>query len=242
MIGVVVPAHNEEVLLGRCLASVRMAAADPRLGGETVHVVVALDRCSDRSAEIAAAHGATGLVVCGGNVGSARDAGMRAAIATGARWLASTDADSVVPPDWLSSQLACGGDAFCGMVAVDDWLDYACDVRAAHEHRHPRRDGHLHVHGANLGLAAEIYLRCGGFPAIAAHEDVALVDALVACGAQIARCAAPIVLTSARRSPRARQGFGDYLRALEARVQSAAVLGGSGERHPVDPLPVAHGP
>ncbi|MBB3343335.1 glycosyltransferase [Luteimonas sp. RC10] len=240
MIGVVVPAHNEEALLGRCLASVRAAAADPRLAGETVHVVVALDRCSDRSADIAAAHGATGLVVCGGNVGSARDAGMRAAIAAGARWLASTDADSVVPPDWLSGQLACGGDAFCGMVAVDDWLDYARDVRDAHDHGHPRRDGHLHVHGANLGLTAEAYLRCGGFPPMAAHEDVALVDALVACGARIARRAAPLVLTSARRSPRARQGFGDYLRALEARVQSVAAFG-SGELRPVDPVPVAHG-
>jgi len=241
MIGVVVPAHNEEALLGRCLASVRVAAADPRLAGEAVHVVVALDRCNDRSADIAAAHGATGLVVCGGNVGSARDAGMRAAIAAGARWLASTDADSVVPPDWLWGQLACGGDAFCGMVAVDDWLDYACDVRDAHDHSHPRRDGHLHVHGANLGLSAEAYHRCGGFPPIAAHEDVALVDALVASGARIARCAAPVVLTSARRSPRARQGFGDYLRALEARVQSVAAFG-SGELRPVDPVPVAHGP
>ncbi|UNK41494.1 glycosyltransferase [Luteimonas sp. S4-F44] len=241
MIGVVVPAHNEEALLGRCLASVRAAAADPQLAGETVHVVVALDRCSDRSAEIAAAHGATGLVVCGGNVGSARDAGMRAAIAAGARWLASTDADSVVSLDWLSGQLVCGGDAFCGMVAVDDWLDYARDVRDAYDRSHLRRDGHLHVHGANLGLTAEAYLRCGGFPPIVAHEDVALVDALVACGARIARCAAPIVRTSARRSSRARQGFGDYLRALEARVQSVAAFG-SGEPHPADPVPVAQGP
>ncbi|WP_394000734.1 glycosyltransferase [Luteimonas sp. WGS1318] len=222
MIGVVVPAHDEAASIAQCLAAIGLAAACPALRGEPVRVFVADDRCSDRTAEIALACGATVVVADGGNVGSARAAGMRAAIATGADWLASTDADSIVPGDWLSAQRRSGADAFCGMVAVVDWLDFAPDVQHAHARAHALRDGHPHVHGANLGVATAAYLGCGGFRPLSAHEDVALVRDLEAIGARIARPAAPVVLTSARRSARAQGGFADYLLTLEARLRAVA--------------------
>lgn len=56
MIGVVIPAHNEERELERCLAAVRVAAGDPALRGETVRVTVVLDSCSDGSRAIAERH------------------------------------------------------------------------------------------------------------------------------------------------------------------------------------------
>ena len=54
---VVVPVRNEERLLGRCLATVQHAAARARAARPPVQVdvVVALDRCTDGSARIAAA-------------------------------------------------------------------------------------------------------------------------------------------------------------------------------------------
>jgi len=222
MIGVVIPAHDEEACIAACLASVQAAARSEALGGETVVIVVALDRCSDRTAEIVAAHGVRSVVVHDGNVGRARAAGAAVVIGLGARWVACTDADSRVPRDWLACQLACAADAFCGIVTVDDWLDYDDTVCTHFGTAEEQRDGHPHVHGANMGFSAAMYLHCGGFPPLSAHEDVAMVDALHRAGARIARRATPVVITSARRVARAHGGFADYLLALEARTRLLA--------------------
>ncbi|MET0551046.1 MAG: glycosyltransferase family 2 protein [Xanthomonas sp.] len=215
MIAVLIPAHDEELLIGACLRSVALAAHCAGLHGEAVQVFVALDRCSDGTADIVAAHGAQAIVLQTGNVGSARAAAAQAALAAGARWLACTDADSVVPANWLSAQLDCASDAFCGIVTVTDWDDYGSVLRDVYLASECRHDDHPHVHGANLGLSAELYLRCGGFLPLAAHEDVALVDAMVRVHARIARRAQPVVTTSARRVARARGGFSDYLKQME---------------------------
>jgi hypothetical protein len=75
-------------------------------------------------------------------------------------------------------------------------------------------DGHRHIHGANLGISATAYLRAGGFPPLACHEDVHLVSQLERCGARIAWSCRPRVTTSTRLECRAVGGFGDYLRSL----------------------------
>lgn len=223
MIGVIVPAHNEAVLIASCLRSVWISAGCARLSGEAVKVFVALDRCRDDTAQIAASLGAE-VVAADGNVGIARSAAARAAINAGARWIASTDADSRVPTDWISAQLACDADAFCGIVGVEDWGEYDPRVQAAFDACVRSREGHPHVHGANLGVDANWYERCGGFLPLPAHEDVALVNALVAAQARIARLPQPMVTTSARRNPRASEGFGDYLRHLEIEVTESGKL------------------
>ena len=56
---VVIPAHNEEALIGEALRSL---ACQTRLADE---VIVAVDRCSDRTCEIAIAHGATTIETIG---------------------------------------------------------------------------------------------------------------------------------------------------------------------------------
>lgn len=222
MIAVLVPAHDEEALLGGCLASVREAARAVEATGETVCTVVALDRCTDRSREIALAYGAEAMDVRAGSVGAARRAAAERALALGARWLACTDADSRVPHDWLRGQLESGTDAFCGMVAVDDWSGYAAATVEAYLRAHPQVPGHRHVHGANLGVSAAAYRRCGGFAPLACGEDVALVAALEACGATIRWAPAPAVITSARRKARACGGFAAYLARLEHELADAA--------------------
>lgn len=224
MIAVLVPAHDEESSIAACLTSIRIAAAHPGLLAEAVLIVVALDRCTDRTGGIAAKLGARIVTVDDGNVGIARAAAATVAIAAGARWLATTDADTTVPKDWLYAQLAHGCDAFCGVVTVRDWQGHDKRVAEEFERTQCRHDDHPHVHGANLGLSTQIYMKCGGFLSLPAHEDVALVDALVAAGARIARKATPVVVTSARRSPRARGGFGDYLLAMEHQLALAASL------------------
>lgn len=222
MIAVLIPAHNEADLIGKCLGSVIRASTQPALGGEEVRIVVALDRCTDDTGRIARDCGATTVETSGGNVGAARAAAARLAVSAGARWLACTDADTCVPMDWLSAQVMCGADAFCGVVTVDDWSGYLTGMREAFLGPHDLVDDHPHVHGANMGVSTAAYLSVGGFPEIACSEDVGLVERLVLGGYRVARRARPSVVTSPRRDARARGGFGDYLLAMETRLRVAS--------------------
>ncbi|WP_315387910.1 glycosyltransferase [uncultured Stenotrophomonas sp.] len=224
MIGVIVPAHDEALAIGNCLASIAVAAGDPRLEGEEVVVVVALDACSDATASVCKEYGVATVVLEARCVGSARAAAATFALASGARWIASTDADTVVPADWLWRQVSSDADVFCGVVGVMDWLDYPDAVRNAFSDREVARDGHRHIHGANLGMSAAAYLAVGGFQPLHTGEDVALVDAMTANGARVAWLARPAVATSARRAARAEHGFSGFLRALEREVMGAALL------------------
>lgn len=221
MIAVIVPAHNEEALIRRCLVSIMAAAQCSALLGEEVRTYVALDRCSDDTAVIVDEMSAIAVHGSHGNVGNARASAAEAALFAEPRWLAFTDADSRVPVDWLFAQVNSGGDAFCGVVDVDDWEDYGAPVIAAFRRNASRFDGHPHVHGANFGVSPHWYRRAGGFSSLPAHEDVALVDALVTAGASIARRAQPVVLTSARRIARASAGFSDHLHHLETLTRCA---------------------
>mgnify|MGYP002651861007 FL=1 len=105
---VVVPARNEEVLLPEALASIdaarrRASIVHPEV---MIDVTVVLDRSVDGSASVVRRAGVRSLSVDHGNVGAARRSGATAALRTAAAlqigvddlWLASTDADTVVPP------------------------------------------------------------------------------------------------------------------------------------------------
>ncbi|QNP49147.1 glycosyltransferase [Diaphorobacter aerolatus] len=214
MIGVLIPARNEEATLEACLKSVRASATHARGKGLDVHVVVTLDQCTDDSDPIARQWADTVLQTDVGNVGLARKMAADRLIALGVDWIASTDADSVVPKDWLWAQHACDADVFCGIVKVENWEDYDSAVVAAFHATIPT-DGHPHIHGANLGLSARAYRLSGGFQPAQAHEDVELIRRCEAAGLQIARLIEPAVTTSARRDARARGGFGDFLLELE---------------------------
>jgi len=225
MIGIVIPVHNEEQLLHACLSGVIAAAHDTGLGGEAVKIVAVMDACHDGSAAIARRHGVETLTIHAGNVGAARAAGADYLLACGARWLAFTDADSVVAPNWLATQLELDADLVCGTVKVTEWEGHPAQVRRAYEAGYRDCDGHRHVHGANLGVSAQAYAQAGGFSALQVHEDVALVDAVLACGAYVVWTAAPRVTTSARRDCRIEGGFGSFLAAMhEAAADDAGTL------------------
>lgn len=228
MIGIAIPVHNEEACLDACLGALLAASLHPRLNGERVTVCVVLDACDDGSAAIVRRHAALfhaagctldWVEIAARQVGAARAAGARRLLARGARWLAFTDADTRVAPGWLAAQLALGVDVVCGSVAVDDWSPHggnAALLRAHFAGACQDRDGHRHIHGANLGVCAAAYQAAGGFAAVACHEDVLLVRALERTGARFAWSALPRVFTSARVDARARGGFGDTLLAMAA--------------------------
>lgn len=229
MIAIIIPAHNEEDCIDACLASLLKAASHPGLNGEEVQITVVLDACTDMTGPRVHVAGVKSLVAHARNVGHARRLGAQSALAAGARWLAFTDADTVVSASWLVDQLALKADAVCGTVAVDNWGAYGQRMQRHFELTYTDKDGHRHVHGANLGVCAQAYQRAGGFAGLQTGEDVALVESLRQMGANIAWSCAPRVFTSVRTHYRAPGGFGETLRNIEQRGEwagAAQVLAG----------------
>lgn len=222
-VGVVVPAHNEETLLPACLAALGRAAREVRV---PVFVVVAADSCTDRTVAVALACGAEVISIDARSVGAARAAGMAellcltasADLDLAAIWLATTDADTVVPPDWLRRQVAHadrGWDVVLGTVTVADWSEHPPHVPAAFASRYEYGERpHPHIHGANIGIRASAYQTAGGFPALSSAEDHALVAAAEEAGCPVLRAGDVTVETSARRHARAPHGFSYLLRTL----------------------------
>lgn len=218
-IGVVVPAHNEELLMALCLESIGRAAQAVSL---PVTVMVVLDDCGDRTERICQSFPVDVIAVTARSVGVARHAGASALLSgvvdTGAIWLANTDADSVVPGLWLRDQLdlaLAGADAVAGTVGLSDEESVlGRDFNVSYARRVRRGWDHRHVHGANLGVRGSAYLSVGGFPALAAHEDRLLLRRLDASGATVIRSTRIRVQTSARLKGRCEGGFATALSQL----------------------------
>ncbi len=224
-VGVVVPAHDEEAYLPTCLQALSIAVRKLTV---SVDVVVVLDACADASREAARAFRT--VEIDSHNVGAARRAGFAALLAARPAglpdercWLATTDADTIVPPDWLCRMLSYaeqGWDAVAGTVRVTDWAQHwgqkAEHVQAIWRADYHDHDDHPHVHGANLGLRADCYREVGGMPAVALSEDESLLAAIAAAGRRVRHAADLPVVTSSRSTPRAQGGFGTLLRELSA--------------------------
>ncbi|XVV16954.1 glycosyltransferase [Actinoplanes sp. CA-131856] len=218
-IAVVVPAHDEEALLPGCLHALR-ACPSP----VPVEVVVVADSCTDGTVARAGAAGAHVVSTDARNVGRARAAGAAYAMRAGTEglWLATTDADSRVPPGWLEWQLAharAGADLVMGTVRVDDWLRWPVALRAVYEAGY-RRAAQPHVHGANLGFSATAYVSAGGFPPLPFDEDRELISRFLAAGARVVTDDGCPVSTSARPAARAPHGFSAHLAGLAAGLQT----------------------
>jgi glycosyltransferase involved in cell wall biosynthesis len=212
-VGVVVPAHDEQDWLEACLDALTRAIRWTEI---PVDIVVVADACTDDTVEVARSAGVDVVEIAARNVGRARATGwdrLRREPAD-TQWLATTDADTLVPEDWLVRMVGYanrGWDAVVGTVTVQDWATAGRpdSIRSAWQARYARaRD---HVHGANLGVRASCYATVGGVPARTLAEDVGLVAALTASGARVLIATDLPVLTSARHSTRAPGGFASYL-------------------------------
>jgi glycosyltransferase involved in cell wall biosynthesis len=254
---VVMPAHDEEHHIEHALRALQAAAQAlaERRPSVTVGITVVLDHCTDGSADIAARIAATDerfsvLHQTFRNAGASRAAGVAAALGhgpprlentipespgperpgLGGIWLASTDADSRVPENWLWRQLEladAGWDVVLGSVEPDP-RGMDPEVLRRWRSRHPVQERHPHVYGANLGVRASAYRLAGGFPEIPSSEDSVLVGRLRRRGFAVVATDTIRVVTSGRTSARAPHGFGAYLRTLgaDAVAESVAVAPG----------------
>ena len=94
---VIIPARDEERFIGRCLESIQAAAANYP---NQIEVIVILNRCSDRTEEIAHCFGARTIREDARNLAKIRNAGARSA---GGEVLVTIDADSTMSPGTLAA-------------------------------------------------------------------------------------------------------------------------------------------
>lgn len=231
-IDVVVPVHDEEASVGRALEA--LAAAVETVGrahpSVAVGVVLVLDGCTDRTADVVEAaqqgdatwadgalHVRTSAHV---GVGRARSLGVAhtrtlAPTTLPARhWLAHTDADSRVHRDWLVQQvdaMLAGAHVLVGAV-VPDPEDLASDVLERWRTAHPPGATLGHVHGANLGVRADADAALGGFDPVPEHEDVRLVERARTLGLDVRATTELPVVTSGRFAGRTPGGYAEHLR------------------------------
>jgi glycosyltransferase involved in cell wall biosynthesis len=224
-----IPARDEADRIEESLRSVVEAAARVPV---PVSIVVVADACTDATATIAGRVLATAppstrseVVEC-----DARSAGVarQLAVATALEcldapadpdriWLATTDADTRVPRDWLIRQLAWAA----GLVRLDPRDALPAPVRATFDAMVSAEGfGHPHIHGANLGVRAGCWLRAGGFPPLGVGEDRALWARLRALGAHLVGVTDTVVVTSGRTCGRTGAGFARYLCELHAPVRA----------------------
>lgn len=223
---IVVPARNEEALLRRCLVALTGATARFHIlfPHVPVSVTVVLDRTTDASDQVIADFAQVEVVHSdAGCVGAARNIGIRRALEnTGApaghTWILNTDADSVVPRDWIEQHWRLGLEGWDVVVGT---VEPVRQELSAHQHllwrqAHTLAEGHPHIHGANLAFRASAYRELGGFKSIPVHEDREFVHAARAGGLRVRATDLTRIRTSGRHHSTVHNGFASYLSRLPA--------------------------
>lgn len=159
---VVVPARNAAATIGACVDSL-LALEPPAL-----EVIVVDDASHDGTGDLAARHGARVLRV-ETNVGPGLARNLGAEAARG-RFLAFTDADCEVPPDWLAACHRGFDDAVCGVSGPYAGTTQANLVTLLMDRclRYRQRALPEYIDSsitANLMVEREAFLAVGGFPA-----------------------------------------------------------------------------
>lgn len=220
ILAVIVPAYDEAGSIGGTLAA---------LARQTDHgfrLIVVDNASTDDTAGVVRRFAATApfpvevVTETERGAGTAADTGFRHAIATGAGYLARTDADCLPASDWVATLRAylrdC--DLVCGRSVPrrderPTWAErhvFPAAVRLAavygryrKAHRRPEfRSPYVLVHGHNLALTADLYLRCGGTAREALEagsEDVTLLNRARRVTGRIVRAEDLVVEASLRR-------------------------------------------
>lgn len=238
---VAVPAKDEADRIGACLSALSAQTVAPDA------VQLLLNNCADGTETVVSLLAPSlafdlhmdSLVLppAVANAGIARRIAMDRAAATAGPdgILLTTDADAVVPPDWIERSLRAinaGIDAVCGRIDIDpvegaripDHLvaddaletEYATLLDEIAWELDPDPDDpwprHTEASGASIAVTVQAFRRAGGIPPVASGEDRALIAALARIDARIRHDPAITVMVSARTEGRAPGGMADTIR------------------------------
>lgn len=246
---VVIPARNEAELLPATLAGLANQWDDQGrpLPPDSFEVIVLANNCTDETASRARqiAHELEAKVTIHvvertwpaelAHVGTARrwlmDQACRRLAAVGhpRGVIASTDADTVVAPNWIAAtldQINQGAEAVAGLIRIDArelrQIDPSIRKRYYGDLVYRRlkleleasidpnpldpAPGHDFHGGASLAITPKTYQAIGGLPALPSREDVALTEACWLADVRFVHSAQVRVLTSARLLGRAQAG------------------------------------
>lgn len=237
-----VPAQDEELILPASLAALIHSVENSRVTGV---IVLLINNSADRSWQLASnileASGCGYLLVSISLRPAIADAphARRIALDIGALLatdgvLLTTDADTLVAPDWAAANLRHlrkGADLVCGSVSIDPQeyaglphsVHHCGEVEAAYsaklERLWQRWTGgdapsfQIAAMGASLALPTVRYRGIGGMPIPSVGEDKALAGFARRRGWSIKMAGDVTVRTSGRLFARAAGGMGDALRA-----------------------------
>jgi glycosyltransferase involved in cell wall biosynthesis len=258
---IAIPARNEERLI---LATLEALTAQITIEGSPLpsdlfDVIVFANNCSDATAAAARAfaesHPRLALsVVCGelpagrAHVGMARKLVMDLAasrfLAAGMTrgFVATTDADTLVEPDWIANVLfeSKNVDAVAGHVTIaeSDLATLLAPVRFLYARERAYRRAlaevssaldplsydpaprHASFVGASFAVASDTYVAAGGVPVLPVLEDRAFFEALCRIDARVRHSLRVRAQTSGRRISRVDGGFGSFVDELHMRGAS----------------------
>ena len=243
-ISVAIPASNERENIVRCVAALALQSDTLPPGTEySVHVLA--NNCRDGTAAVLRGNfsGCDWLRIHEvtspsreANAGWARRLALdHAAVDLVAPddLILSSDADSVVAPDWIDKSLyyfAEGFDAVAGIARIrgTEWNGLTCEQRRRLREltkyqallSYLRRDraapydpwpNHQYEGGASIALTFAMYRKIDGCPALPCGEDRALFQAVTAAGGRVRHALDVRVYTSGRRIGRAKGGTADTI-------------------------------
>ncbi len=238
----VIPARDEADRLPHALAA---------LHAQGVETLVVANGCSDATARVARAHGASVIETpaLAGGVGAARAVGLARAIARSPAWLMTTDADCVVAAGTIGvlDGALDHADAAFGRVEPDP-VEFARLPLAVRRHGRleDRRDAlrarieglraardwnppphHGQSPGALIAWRPEAYRAVGGIASVPCNEDARMSSALVRAGLRVARPWHAVVRASCRVQGRAPGGMASTIAArtrTDLRAETAALI------------------
>lgn len=241
---IAIPVRNEAEMLPRLIGAVACQDICPSLFA----VLFLFDSCRDGSASVAsAAQPECGFRIFQAhlpwgppNAGRARRGACWHALQSvpEAQFLLTTDADTLPSPDWIRRNLEAleEADVVAGRISRENGADMPlrCRQETYLERLHSLRrfldpvahdpyPSHPSLGGASLAFRRNTYEALGGFPAISAGEDKALVAQARLQGWRVRHDRSVHVLTSARTLGRARAGLSCELAAFPATAEAILV-------------------
>lgn len=185
-ISVVIPAYNEEAFIRQTLEALTSQGG---IDKNEYEIIVVDNNCVDLTAEIAVSLGARVIKESKAGVGWARAAGFATATAP---LIATTDADSVVPSNWLSAIIEAFKDKKVVAVGGPVTYDIEHEVMSAvvnhsipylHEIDRLIHANAYHLIGSNMAVRRTAFDQVGGWTAsLSLGEDMDLSHRIAQIG------------------------------------------------------------